>query len=64
MRKSHLLKFLLKYPNRWHSYKTDYKTKKQVNNLLKRNIEGQLPFLIITNTNQMFYEIKLTKNNN
>ena len=44
MRKSHLLKFLLKYPNRWHSYKTDYKTKKQVNNLLKRNIEGQLPF--------------------
>jgi hypothetical protein len=58
MVKSHLLKFLLKYPNQWHSYATDYETRKQVNNLLKKNIKSQLPFLIITNTDQMFYEIK------
>ena len=35
-KKSSLELFLRKYPNQWHSYATDYKTKKQVSSLLKK----------------------------
>ena len=35
-KKSSLELFLRKYPNQWHTYATDYKTKKQVSNLLKK----------------------------
>ena len=55
MKQSHLQKFLVKYPNQWHSYANDYWTKNQVKKLLKKNTNEKLPFLIITNTNQMFY---------
>ena len=58
MKQSHLQKFLEKYPNQWHSYAKDYLTRNQVKKLLKKNINGKLPFLIITNTNSMFYEIE------
>tara|TARA_R110001583_G_scaffold23279_1_gene86185 strand:+ start:896 stop:1078 length:183 start_codon:yes stop_codon:yes gene_type:complete len=58
MKQSHLQKFLVKYPNQWHSYANDYWTKNQVKKLLKKNTNEKLPFLIITNTNQMFYEIE------
>ena len=57
-KKSHLQKFLEKYPNQWHSYAKDYWTRNQVKKLLKKNINGKLPFLIITNTDSMFYEIE------
>ena len=58
MKQSHLQKFLVKYPNQWHSYANDYWTRNQVKKLLKKNTNKKLPFLIITNTNQMFYEIE------
>ena len=58
MKQSHLQKFLVKYPNQWHSYANDYWTRNQVKKLLKKNTNEKLPFLIITNTNQMFYEIE------
>ena len=58
MKQSHLQKFLVKYPNQWHSYANDYWTRNQVKKLLKKNTNKILPFLIITNTNQMFYEIE------
>tara|TARA_R100001440_G_scaffold59567_1_gene79326 strand:- start:106 stop:306 length:201 start_codon:yes stop_codon:yes gene_type:complete len=57
-KKSSLELFLRKYPNQWHSYATDYRTKNQVKKLLNKNLKGHLPFLIITNTNQMYLEIK------
>tara|TARA_R100000664_G_C2715383_1_gene110703 strand:- start:360 stop:542 length:183 start_codon:yes stop_codon:yes gene_type:complete len=57
-KKSSLELFLRKYPNQWHSYAQDYKTKNQVKKLLNKNQKGKLPFLIITNTNQMYFEIK------
>ena len=58
MKQSHLQKFLVNYPNQWHSYANDYWTRNQVKKLLKKNTNEKLPFLIITNTNQMFYEIE------
>ena len=58
MKQSHLQKFLVKYPNQWHSYANDYWTRNQVKKLLKKNTNKKLPFLIITNTNQMLYEIE------
>ena len=58
MKQSHLQKFLVKYPNQWHSYANNYWTRNQVKKLLKKNTNEKLPFLIITNTNQMFYEIE------
>ena len=58
MKQAHLQKFLEKYPNQWHSYANDYLTRNQVKKLLKKNTNEKLPFLIITNTNQMFYEIE------
>ena len=58
MKQSHLQKFLVKYPNQWHSYANDYWTRNQVKKLLKKYTYKKLPFLIITNTNQMFYEIE------
>ncbi len=56
-KKSSLELFLRKYPNQWHSYATDYKTKKQVSNLLKKY--NDKPFILINKTtNQIYFEIK------
>ena len=68
MYKANLKEFLEKYPNQWHSYSKDYQTRKAVNNLLKKNIKGKYPFLIIANhknslNNQMFYCFKKDNSN-